>query len=225
MGKMAELVLVDNDIVLKSCAYASAAELVGLAVRHKRQLAMLRVAQYTVDRRIRRARGVQDVERLRAQWAALLPFVMSVEPTQAEIEFAAELEEQALRLSVELDGGESQLFAILVFRVSPLLLTGDKRAIAALEAIDHSLPAERVACLEQLIYTLLDIVGFNDLRTRICREPQIDRSLSISFSCHADQDTVSEPSVREGLESYIGSIRKSAPTILLRSAAILAIVP
>ncbi|RVU10597.1 hypothetical protein EOS93_14605 [Rhizobium sp. RMa-01] len=219
---MAELVLLDNDIVLKSCAYGSAVDLIDLAARHNRRLAMLRVAQYAVGRRIQRARDVRDVEGLSGQWAALLPSVLSIEPTQAEIEFAAELEEQAINLSLELDAGESQLFAVLVFRASPLLLTGDKRAIAALEAIGRSLPEERVACLEQFIYSLLDIIGLTNLRTRICREPQVDRSLTISFSCHVDK--VSERSVRQGLESYISSVRKSAPTVLLKTAAISAIV-
>jgi hypothetical protein len=221
---MHELILIDNDIALKLCAYACAGDLIGLDFGKDRRLAMLRVAQYTIERRVKKAKGIRNGDILREQWSVLSAPMDWVEPTADEIELAAELEEQAIRLSVELDSGESQLFAILVYRVSPLLLTGDKRAIHALESIGRSLPTERIACLEQVIFTLLQKVGVELLHTRICCEPGVDRTLSIVFACHGKRSPDSNASIEEGLTSYVISVQKSAPTMLLRTTDLSAIV-
>jgi len=221
---MYELILIDNDIALKVCAYDCAQELMSLEFDKNHKLAMLRVAQYAVDRRVKRARGVQNGAVLQAQWDFLSASVQWIEPSAEEIGFAADLEEQAIKLSLELDGGESQLFAILVYRLSPLLITGDKRAIHALELIGHFLPKERVACLEQVICTFLGRIGRETLRKRICREPDVDRSLSIVFACRSQRDTNSDSSIEEGLMSYISSVQKSAPTILVRATDLSTIV-
>jgi hypothetical protein len=221
---MHKLILVDNDIALKLCAYACARDLVDLGSAKDHSLAMLRVARYAIDRRVQRGRGVQDVGNLRRQWSVLSAAIDWIEPTADEIEFAAELEERALSSNVELDGGESQLFAILIYRVSPLLLTGDKRAIFALESIGHPLPIERVACLEQVIFTLLQKIGADALRKRICHEPGVDRSLSIAFVCHSQPGPASDVSIEEGLTSYVISVQRSAPTILVRTTDLSSIV-
>ncbi len=213
---MNELILVDNDVALKLCAYASAEDLIELASFKNRTLAMLPVARHTVDRRVQRARGIKDPGSLQSQWDIFSAKIDWIEPTTEEISFAAELEEQAITLSVELDGGESQLFAILVFRLSPWMLTGDKRAIVALETIGRAFPSERVACLEQVVFTLLRKLGTTALRTKICAEPNVDRALSIAFACHSKPRPVSDASIEAGLISYVDYIRKSAPLILIR---------
>ncbi|MCG5478634.1 hypothetical protein [Sinorhizobium alkalisoli] len=222
---MRDLILVDNDIALKLCAYSCAQELMWFGSGRNRTLAMLRLAQYTVGRRVHRARGIQDSASLQTQWGVLAAAVLWVEPTEEEIMFAAELEEQAMMLSLELDAGESQLFAILVHRMSPLLITGDKRAINALERIAHCLPSERVACLEQIVFTLLQILGTEILRKRICGEPGVDRSLSIAFACNSASNPATEQTIKEGLTSYVVSVQKSAPTILIRTTDLSAVVP
>lgn len=221
---MHELILVDNDVALKLCAYASAMNLIDLASATNHSLAMLRVAYFTIDRRVQRARRIRDAGRLRTQWTALSAAINWIEPTTEEVEFAAELEERAMNLNVELDGGESQLFAILVYRLSPLLLTGDKRAIVAIETIGQFLPAGRVACLEQVIFTVLQKIGVEVLRGRICGEPDVDRSLSIAFACHSKPDPVPVTSIEEGLTSYVASVQRSAPSIIVRTTDLSAVV-
>ena len=68
---------------------------------------------------------------------------------------AADLEFRAQTTGLDLDVGESQLCAVLVMRMVPMLLTGDKRAISAIEHLFDLEPrigwiAGRVYCLEQL---------------------------------------------------------------------------
>lgn len=221
---MHELILVDNDVALKVCAYASATDLIDLGSATDHSLAMLRVARFAIDRRVQRPRRVRDLENLQSQWAILSAAINWIEPTTAEVEFAAELEESAMNLNVDLDGGESQLFAILVFRLSPLLLTGDKRAIVAIETIGQLLPSGRVACLEQVIFTFLQKIGADVLRERICGEPDVDRSLSIAFACHSKSNPVSASSIEEGLASYVASVQRSAPSITVRTNDLSAVI-
>ncbi|WP_158665408.1 hypothetical protein [Sinorhizobium fredii] len=216
--------MVDNDVALKVCAYASATDLIDLGSAPNHSLAMLRVARFTIDRRVQRARYVRDPEKLQSQWTILSAAINWIEPTTEEVEFAAELEESAMNLNVDLDGGESQLFAILVSRLSPLLLTGDKRAIVAIETIGQLLPAGRVACLEQVISTVLQKIGVDVLRERICSEPDVDRSLSIAFACHSNSYLVSVTSIEEGLASYVASVQRSAPSIIVPTTDLSAVV-
>ncbi len=214
---MSEPVLVDNDVALKLCAYSCTEDLVGFFKAKQMSLAMLGVARYSINRRVTRARNICNPGVLSEQWQLLSDLIIWIEPTDEEIEFAADLEQRAMEMNVELDGGESQLFAILVNRLSPLMITGDKRAIAALEIIGQLFPAERVACLEQVFYTLLKTLGAATLQFRICSEPAVDRSLSIAFACHRKTEPVSAASIEKGLMSYVGSVRRSAPLILTQA--------
>jgi hypothetical protein len=67
-----------------------------------------------------------------------LASVELIEPTVEESTLAAEFESLALAAALPLDAGESQLCAVLVSRNLPLLVTGDKRAITALESLVDS---------------------------------------------------------------------------------------
>lgn len=74
-----------------------------------------------------------------------------------------EFEEQAFAKAFEFDTGESQLVAILLTRNFPLLLTGHKRAIAALAGIGLNDVNGRIACLEQLVSLLLGMSKVGEL--------------------------------------------------------------
>lgn len=127
---------------------------------------------------------------------------------------AAEFEAVAQEQNLELDGGESQLLAMLIQRKLRLLLTGDKRAIVAIERIaGDTLPGPSIACLEQVMSTLLERIGLAALRERICSEPAVDRALSTCFACRSI--VVEAILVEEGLRSYVGHLRKSSSRTLL----------
>jgi len=140
-----------------------------------------------------------------------------VEPSPDEQAIATRLEAAAQKMALNLDAGESQLVALVVTRVLPWLLTGDKRAITSLEML---LPAEtclsavggKIRCLEQLVMDALLMGDANKVRRAICAEPSVDKALSICFSCTsagADPATA-----QEGLASYIADLRSRAVHVL-----------
>lgn len=97
------------------------------------------------------------------------------------------------------------------------ILTGDKRAIAALDRLLETVSelgalAYKVCCLEQAVLAISATVGVGTLRSRICSEPDIDKTLAICFSCFSP--TIATPDHVSGLESYIRSLRGDASRML-----------
>jgi hypothetical protein len=213
---MVERVLVDNDIVLKTASYSLSDALLSSTTLESVPPAILGVAKWVVRGRIERARGFNDRERAKAALDEFLERAAQLEPTDTELEVAAELEASARNHDLELDGGESQLLAILLNRRCDLLLTGDKRAISAIAVIGPPDAHGRLGCLEQFVMDALRSIPLEDLRKSICAEPQADRAMAICFACsRAEPLTDNEP--HEGLKSYISHLWKTAPNVLLRS--------
>ncbi len=217
-------VLVDNDVVLKSCCYGIDEPLLEFLDDVDATPLVLAVAKYVIEGRIRRDRSLVDRERARASFARSFGRLLEVEPTVAELTMAAEFEAAAQALNLELDGGESQLLAMLIERRLPLLLTGDKRAIVAIERIaGDALPEPCIACLEQVMAMLLGRIGLARLRERVCAEPGVDRALTSCFACRST--VVEATSVGDGLRSYVGHLRKSSSRILLEADDLSVLVP
>jgi len=208
--------LVDNDILLKGTCYGLLPDLIG-TISGQGRVGFLGAARFVLVKHLEKKRLRGDPSLARARLLGFLAENDVVEPTTQEQALAAEFESAAQRLAVSLDSGESQLVAILLARAIAWLSTGDKRAIVAIERMldtEAALAAarNRILCLEQLIQTLLPIRGIGFVRAAICGEPDIDRSLSICFSCRS-QDVV-QASVIEGLNSYVADLRRSAPRVL-----------
>ena len=115
--------------------------------------------------------------------------------------------------------GESQLCAILILREVPVLLTGDKQAITAMEELLDAHDklksvCGRIRCLEQLMARLVEKAGaeIKPLREAICGEPTVDKAMTYSFSCSSE--SVAIESVVEGLNSYASAVRQSAVRIM-----------
>ncbi|MGH9915866.1 MAG: hypothetical protein ACRD63_11340, partial [Pyrinomonadaceae bacterium] len=105
----------------------------------------------------------------------------------------------------------------VLYRAIRLLITGDTRAITGAEKIKPRIAAlsgleNRVVCLEQLVLSIVNRIGPTESRSRICSEPEVDRALSICFSCGGPEG--SESFTRVGLKSYICHLRRAAPTVL-----------
>lgn len=99
----------------------------------------------------------------------------------------------------------------------PVLLTGDKRAITAMERLlDTELRLHdlcgRVRCLEQAFLCVLDRKDSEALRSAVCTEPTVDKALTICFGCSSP--TTQRETVLEGLASYIRALRTTAPRVL-----------
>lgn len=211
---MTERVLVDNDVVLKTACYALADETVAATTVGGVPPAMLGVGRFVIRGRLARATNIADPGRAGAAFDRMLEVIGLVEPDEAELAIAADLEAEANMRDLELDGGESQLLAILANRACSLLVTGDKRAITAMAAVATALAARRVACLEQLIAHIVGMVGSAAVRPRVCAEPQVDRAVTSCFGCSM-ASAPGDAGILGGLASYIGHLDGGAPGVLL----------
>jgi hypothetical protein len=209
---MPERVLLDNDVVLKIASYRLGSDLISATTDDEVPPSILAVAKHVIRSLVDRSKKLLNKVATAAELEAIFDKVQQLEPTQEEIVLAADFEEAASELALELDGGESLLFAILLKRKARLIVTGDKRAIRALEQISTTGGHGCVACFEQLIATIAASAGHSGLRINICTEPNADKAMTICFSC--GDASVKSSSIDEGLRSYIGSMRQMAPNVL-----------
>jgi hypothetical protein len=206
-------VLVDNDVLFKGSCYGLLDDLVSAVCPEDGFVGVLGAARFVLPKKIRQSKLKKDPE---VALAALLGFLArsaEVEPIEEEQMLAADLELAAQQIGISLDVGESQLCAILVQRLVPLLFTGDKRAIASIEQLLDSNPrlvpvCGKVLCLEQAFAAAYARIGGDRLRSAVCAEPEIDKALTICFSCSSE--SVPNESHMQGLISYIADLRKSA---------------
>lgn len=210
---MSKQVLLDNDVVLKIACYSLVSEILAAITIEGTTPGMLGVGRFVIKSRLGRARGIADVESAKAAFERMLEEVSLLEPDYSELEIAAELEAEANRRNLELDGGECQLLAILTNRACRVLVTGDKRAIAAMTVVAPEMAADRIGCLEQVMAHLVQLGGVDAVRTRVCTEPGVDRAISVCFSC--SHGPTRQEEVLAGLASYIGYLNKKAPGLLL----------
>jgi hypothetical protein len=208
---------IDNDILFKGACYGLLSELIATACSATEAVGTLGSARFVVAKKIEKNKLLRNRQ---AALAVLFDFLnqsKTLEPTINKQNMAADFELTAQRLGVNLDSGESQLCAMLVFRVLPLLLTGDKRAMTAMEKLidaDTRLTVlcGKVRCLEQLVYDALakgDHVAF---RTAVCAEPEVDKALAICFGCRSQSAELA--STIEGLQSYVKALRAEATRVL-----------
>jgi hypothetical protein len=209
-------VLIDNDILLKGACYGLLNEFAASTCGTAEHAGILGAARFVVSKRIQRRPPNKGAE---AAMAALISFLgrsVEIEPNESERIMAGEFELAALRRGVSLDAGESQLCAVLVSRFVPYLLTGDKRAIRAIEELldfDGRLSAlcGKLRCLEQLVLDALSAGNSDALRASICSEPGVDKTLTICLACHSGGDSRNHS---EALTSYIEELRSQAARIL-----------
>lgn len=217
---MSNSVLVDNDVIIKSCCFSSARELFEKIKRNDCNAFKLGLAKYVVARYFQKSKNCANVVAASCLADKILKSVADLEPTEEELRVAASLEESALKMGVPLDSGESQLIAVLIERDARLMLTGDKRAIMAAHAVfQEQAPSRSVAgkfaCLEQLVGTLIHELGVNEMANRICAEPKADRAMAICFSCASGHR--SDESVAANLESYLNNLRENSGDLLVPS--------
>lgn len=221
---MAEHALVDNDVVIKVACYALVDETLAATTLARTPPAMLGVGRFVARGRLARDRRVRDRARALDALERLLSVVVPLEPEERETSLAAELEAGAIRLNVELDGGESQLIAMLMTRGCPLLVTGDKRAVAALAALAVAGLSGRVACLEQVLADVVRVRGADAVRAAVCSEPGADTALSLCFGCSSAKPP-NEPAVLDALSSYAEHLRGRCGDILLAGPDLAAVAP
>lgn len=224
---MADSVLMDNDVVMKSCCYGLVDEVLLCVSKSTWSVHVLGVVRYVLQRAITKRKNIIDKAGAAERLGHLLDRVELIEPDDAELSLAAEFEAAAQTLGVELDGGESQLLAVLIRRSAALLLTGDKRAIRAIEPVVQASGylqhvERRVACLEQVILAMIGRHGAEAVRRRVCGEAEVDKSLAVCFSCTSD--SCNPGAIAEGLASYIRDLRQASPIALVASDDLSAVI-
>jgi hypothetical protein len=202
-------VLYDNDALLKLSAYGCAKYLSDAGLTPG---AILAVACWSLRSQAKRWPRVIDRERLCRALDRLIGEVEIVEPTAEEIELAAEFEERSNQSLGRLDGGESQLLAVLIRRGWRQALTGDKRAIVAASTLNVPQLNGKLICLEQAMLSILDEENWEAVRQAVCAEPEADKAIALAFACGSSGASLER--MREGLSSYVGHLRGQSGDLL-----------
>lgn len=210
--------LLDVDVVIKLAAYdlLGATAHPGCEDHCSGQRGVTATTRFVAASRL--SRKANDPLSATNRLESFLTSSVEIEPSDDELALAAAIEAQAARSGLELDSGESQLCAIAIHRGIALLLTGDKRAIAAAEALIKVIAAlsalgGRVACLEQAMVLAVERLGPLKVRDLVLAELGMDVAINICFQfTNPAIDSTFEPA---GLSSYIDSVRASAPTLLI----------
>lgn len=218
-ARVASPVLLDNDVVWKLCCFRCEDVLSRLGTAPP---AMLNVGKYTLRDKVRRTTRVRDRQRVVAALEGALATLSMLQPDAAELALATDLEDAAARLSLDFDSGESQLLAELITRSWPLLITGDKRAIAAIDKVLPGRADGRIACLEQLMATIISLKDVGEVRAGVCGEPAVDRALTNCFACASQ--TFDVASLAAGLTSYIDDVRRTSGRTLINQKNLTAMV-
>ena len=111
----------------------------------------------------------------------------------------------------QIDAGEADLIVATANTTDFLQLSGDKRCFKALPSIPAPIYARlqgKAICLEQVVLKLIDVLGFEEVCTRI--KPAIHHDKSI-YLCFGYSQPVPESQVREALQSCINEIHAAAP--------------
>jgi predicted nucleic acid-binding protein len=208
----------DNDVVTKGVSYGIINDFCSAADPSGGPVGVLGTARFVVESSVRRCEHATGTATLLDSLRNFLATAEALDPSEDERELAADLELAALRRGVALDTGESQLCAIVIERGLRWLVTGDKRAIAAIEQLLEDQPrladlSQRVMCIEQIMLILHDEGDAVALRAAICAEPAVDKALTSCFSCRSSD--VPLGSIREGLSSYVEAVRAVAPRVMV----------
>jgi len=213
---MAKSCLLDNDVVLKVAAYGLNGPVLEVLTVGGEAPAILGVGRYVIRQKARRKDRFQHPERIIIFVNDFLNCLQVIEPTEQEIELAADFEASALHIGGAFDTGKAQLLAILVKRVSPALVSGDKRAIRAAASLNVPTASNKFVCLEQIVKCLVMRVPINVLCGNICAEPSVDRALSICFTCaRPEAADVDINNVSQALQSYISNLRELSADMLM----------
>lgn len=207
----------DNDVLHKTTAYGLFSCILKTSSAQNEIYGVLGTAKFVVGKKLKKRPPLRGLESVLADFNVALQQLVEIEPTHEEVTAAASLEYQAQHLNLDLDPGESILCAVLLMRQLNHILTGDKRAIKAAEALTAAENAlanfeSRLICLEQLFLRLANEHDVHNVRAAVCAEKIVDQALTSCFSCYSPE--VPDAMCVEGLKSYVLDLKKAAPTVL-----------
>ncbi len=199
---MGRPIFIDNDALLKLAQYGLLEEALRSLNCTPGDVRVLPTARYSLipqKDRLRRCKDEASAGRLEA-------FLMSVgvlDPSAVD----AMLMDELIALP-GVDVGEAQLFAAAATQSAALIVTGDKRALAALcsaPTVANAVTAlsGRIVAVE-MVFAMLTDGDFSITQSRVRAKPEVDKALTAIFGASAP---ASLDSVREGLRSYQGHLR------------------
>jgi hypothetical protein len=208
----------DNDVLHKATAYGIFARMLAMPRLEKEVYGALGTAKFVVGKKLSKRPPARGADIALAEFTAALGMLKEIEPTPEEVETAAYIERQAQQQNLELDTGESILCAVLLARHLGHLITGDKRAIKAIEALNTAglysgTFKSKMICLEQVFYWLVNYYEIQKIRGSVCADQTVDNALTSCFSCYSPE--VPNDSCIDGLKSYIQNLKQKAPTVLI----------
>ncbi len=120
---------------------------------------------------------------------------------------------------LKIDPGEAILFAATSEYPEAVVATGDKQSLVALSSAEgetcvrvRERMAGRVICFEQTMLRVIDGSGFDFVLERVVPARQCDTVLRSVFGSGL---AATEVGVREGLQNYIGDLRKRTGKLLI----------
>lgn len=210
--------LIDNDVLYKITVYGALAYFVKVEPFGATQFSMLGAAKFMISKKVKKKPPSRGHEITLNEFNQVLKDISVIEPTDAEIRLAAELEHSATQLNLELDGGESLLCAILILRAADYIFTGDKRAVTAISTLttecNQLLLAGKIVCLEQIFQWLIHNGDGKWIRSLVCSELKTDMALTNCFACYSESEDLN--TWNEGLNSYINNLTELAPNALAK---------
>lgn len=209
-------IFVDNDILNKAVSY-NLVETLLPTPEPPGSFLILGQAKFVLRGVISRAQLKRSLTEALTRLNEFVENVQQLEPTEKDLALAAEFEYAAQAHGVALDAGESLLCVAALNHSESEVWTGDKRAITALgrlQTLDERLRSlkGRIKCLEQLVLSSMSRTSLQMLRDAICSEPDVDRTLSICFSCRRENIPFDE--VQACLHSYVEHLRTGSNDLL-----------
>ncbi|KTT39839.1 hypothetical protein RSA46_05585 [Pseudomonas oryzihabitans] len=124
-----------------------------------------------------------------------------------EIDLSPDAANTLLQISrPDIDSGEAVLFAALSQRDQDMMVSGDKRAYAALSGSLVEGLWLRLICLEEAVLIILKYYPFELVSGRVRARSDVDISLRIAFGSSSAN---TQETVIAALESYLGELVRS----------------
>jgi uncharacterized protein YhhL (DUF1145 family) len=221
---MPEPCLLDNDVVLKIATFQQNHAFLDLLTIEGKLPAILGVGAYVVRQKASQSKRFQDPQKVKASVYSLLDGLEMIEPTEQEVELAADFEASAMSAGGAFDAGEAQLLAILLLRNSPVMATGDKRAVEASSHLKIPKALNKMVCLEQIMIRLMHACDLTLVRAAVCAEPSTDKAISNCFACTSfGLYELELAAALEALQSYVNHLRQNSGEMLIKDEAFLAL--
>ncbi len=206
---MGQQILFDNDALLKLARYGLLDEAIALFGCTSADVSVLATAKYYLLPARNRLRFCEDEESA----AKLESFLGASKRLDAQAADPDLLD--SLTIIENIDAGEALLLAVGATNRDTLVITGDKRSLAALcshDSVVHvsSALAGRVVSMEVLFLYLIEH-HFTHIQECVRSKPDVDTALRMVFGISVDADL---DSVREGLTSYIKHLQNMTGILL-----------